>query len=276
MSEDGGTNRGNGADHNHGEHGNLFHLVYVLGYSIISLAADFTFIWPENHLNGLLFLATAFSLLSLYEFRNSRKEWRIGIPIFLFAFAFFAYWLIGPKLPDETEAHGWLLSANEATPRISTCQGPGLTFIIGGNTLTSVTRNKSPILVIEETPIVVLEKKGRELAFDVDIYDDAGNLAVHIFQNEFTLVQGEYSYRNRSDDRSEMAVYDRKGDEMLFIKYVNEGLVFLRGHFFSKERVKVDVWDNNLVVGNKILTGNCYTGGGMKINRHGITIIGNQ
>jgi hypothetical protein len=62
-----------------------------------------------------------------------------------------------------------------------------------------------------------VERDESRLAFDADIYNNTGNLAVRIVRNEFHLVSGEYSYQERSRDRSTITVYNKQGGGMLYV-----------------------------------------------------------
>ena len=104
-----------------------------------------------------------------------------------------------------------------------------------------------------------VERDGSRLAFDADIYNEAGYLAVRINRNEFHLVSGEYSYQERSDNRSELTVYDKRGRKMLDVYYANPNTVLVRGFFTSPDGTRVQIDDKQITILdiNNLLRGHC-------------------
>jgi hypothetical protein len=137
--------------------------------------------------------------------------------VFLAVFSF-----IGPNLPEETEIEGWLLPASDHDFK-NKCNFPagGLNFVLGTNLMWVDAEDRiSYVFGLNKTPLIAAVKDGDRLAFDVDIFDKSGKLAVRIDKNKFPLVAGEYSYRgDRSTDRTTLIVYDPIGLELLHIKY---------------------------------------------------------
>jgi hypothetical protein len=173
---------------------------------------------------------------------------------------------VGPNLPDETEIRGWLLPAN--LPAVPTnCSFPvgGMLFVAGRNAnWASGDGGTSLILALNDTPMITVEKDGDKLAFDVDLFDQTGNLAVRIIRNEFHLIQGEYSYKDRSDDRSVIVVYDRHSDELLHVQYANPSTVFITGTFYSRDGIKAIITQDNITVYGHptfVVSHNCFQGG---------------
>jgi hypothetical protein len=92
-----------------------------------------------------------------------------------------------------------------------------LLFIAGTNGALMESPDKSTLLNIGNSTQLSVERDESRLAFDADIYNNTGNLAVRIVRNEFNLVSGEYSYQERSGDRSTITVYNKQGGEMLYV-----------------------------------------------------------
>jgi hypothetical protein len=77
---------------------------------------------------------------------------------------------------------------------------------------------KAALLTLDSTHIISVEQQGDKLSFDVDLFDEDGNIAVKIIRNEFHLMpNSKVSYQERSEDRSEITVHDNKDREMLYI-----------------------------------------------------------
>jgi hypothetical protein len=96
MPEDCGTEN-RGAPHgDHDQHKNLYHWIYVAGFTLITAVVDFMFLWPENHLAALLVLAATLSLVAIYELTvfGCSRYWIFAAVIGLFAIAGIANWRI--------------------------------------------------------------------------------------------------------------------------------------------------------------------------------------
>lgn len=120
-------------------------------------------------------------------------KWGIAASASIFAIAALVYFVSPPILLEETETHGWLLPANAPTPENGCDQMPrptgALLFIAGTNGALTESPDKSTIL----------------------------NVGNSTQLNEFHLVSGEYSYQERSRDRSTIGVYNKQGGEMLYV-----------------------------------------------------------
>jgi len=105
------------------------------------------------------------------------------------------------------------------------------------------------------------------IALDADFFASTGNLVARIEStttpNEFHLVQPEYSYSKRPD-RSSLEVYDKRGNSLFAVRYINPHTLSIKGTFYSREpgSGKVVITDNTMVlnspsVHNGISYGNC-------------------
>lgn len=287
MTEDSGTdNRDNGISpkkYNSAiKKAIRHHLVYTVFFSLLFTLLDFVFVWPEYHLLALLALAAAFSAVGWAELP---RQWAIWSAVALFVMAGAVRMIVGPELPTETETHGWLLAANDPIPPNACSDNPriqvpsdAILFIAGTNGIWTNEMGRSTVLTVGNSTILSMERNGDRLSFDADIFDNVGNLVARITKNEFNLVPGEYSYRERSEDRSTLAVYDRKGREMLYIRYVAPSVVVIRGLFTSPDGTKVQIRDKSisLLNHNGTVGGNCLGGfsgdkTGFRIYPNGIT-----
>jgi hypothetical protein len=100
----------------------------------------------------------------------------------------------------------------------------------------------SYVFGLNKTPLIAAARDGDKLAFDVDVFNEKGVLAVRIEKNEFHLIQGEYSYgEDRSKDRTSLVVHDKKGEELLRIRYANPRTVFITGVFYARDGTKATI-----------------------------------
>jgi hypothetical protein len=189
------------------------------------------------------------------------------------------YWYVGPNLPTETEIHGWLLPANEATPP-NGCTDMGhpppagsILFVAGRNGAWTAAQSKSVVLNVGNSDRLYVERDGQGLAFDADIFDENGILSARIIKNEFHLIPGQYSYQERSADRSKLTVYDKTGREMLYVDYANANSVLVRGLFSTQDGTRVRIDDNAItdLVRNNAFGNMCK--GGFEGDRAGITVL---
>jgi hypothetical protein len=223
--------------------------------------------WHESHERALVQLVVGLSAVALIEFRL--LMWTCLTAIFAIS-AYSYYMYQGPTPPEETANHGWLIPGND--PQIETnchVSTDTMMFVAGTNVAWSTTNSAvSLILEINGTPLAAVVKDGDKLAFDIDLLDDAGNLAVRIEKNGFYPVQGQYSYiEDRQYDRTRLIVHDKKGNILLNIHYANPRTVFISGIFHSSDGTRLLISDDRMEyqgLHGKIFQ-NCYEGG---INIH--------
>lgn len=231
-------------------HNDIYHWVYVVGTTVLGGVVAFGSFYPQSHFFAFMIFAAWLALVVVYELSINFTPAEIVVCIIpIFGFALLGYHSVGPNLPAETENHGWLMPADWPVPTTNCFpDGRGLMFIAGRN-ITKFDSDvpKAALLTIDSTHIISVEQKGDKLSFDVDLFDEDGNIAVKIIRNEFHLMpNSKLSYQERSDDRSEITVYDNKDREMLYIKYANPKTVFIRGIFHSPEG-KSAVIDNDAI-----------------------------
>lgn len=221
---------------------------------ILYFAVDGFEVWPEHHGWALVIAVAGISAICFGEFP---VRWWLGITVFLAALAAVIYFWAGPVLPKETETHGWLIPKNDPTPPngCSMMQMPAnaLLFLAGTNGAWTTANGRSVLLNIANSDVLSVERDESGLLFDMDMHDEQGNLIFRIERNEFRLVAGTYSYRDRSADRSTIAVFDKKGEEMLYIEYANPQTVIIRGHFVAPDGTEVRIDNRGITEANYIL-----------------------
>jgi hypothetical protein len=196
---------------------------------------DFRDEWPKNHISALILGVIAISSILLIELRW--KKWAV-VTIVLVITAAIILRLSPPVLPEETDYHGWLLPANDPVPKTAcTPQGDdahnmGWFFVTlaGGGVYTHT--DKLDAITIGDHPTIRMERGPQGLLVDVDMLNANGALLVRIEKNEWRVIPTQAAYVRRPD-RSTLVAYDLSGREMLWLRYMNPGLIKIRGTFYK-------------------------------------------
>lgn len=168
---------------------------------------------------------------------------------------------LSSDLPEETELHGWLLPANEATPANGCDNKPGgpswnsqrtpphgsILFLAGTNGAWTTSDGKSTVLQVGTCLSVSVEREGSQLAFDADVFDRSNELIARIEQNEFHLIAGKYSYQSRPN-RSTLIVFDKHGDPLFVVWYLNPTTVKFSGVFVCSDKTKVLITNDAIIL----------------------------
>jgi hypothetical protein len=237
-------------DHSTGNRETLRYFLEI-GFCVVFLLFDALAVWPSNRLLALLPAVALVILLFWIEFR---KPIAYATSFLVVVAAALLYFFVPAELPTETSDHGWLLPANEPMPPTG-CHlrdlpdDPGILFVAGHSGILTNSPGMSRVLTIDDVAILSVERDGNRLMLDVDLYSPlTGNLVARIVRNEFHLVANEISYHSdRDKDRSKLAIYDWKGDEVLFVDYANPSAVRVRGIFASPGGMVVRVTDEKIV-----------------------------
>ena len=254
MSEDGSTNSGGTRDHNQNGDKSLYHWVYVAGFCIFSAFVDFTFLWPENHLLALLALAAILSLVLIYELRviGTPLTWITMFVAALFMIAGGIFWITGPNVSPDVEAsgEGFLIPGHDPTPS-NECDGVrkkpeniGYDFTVIVGSVTVLTGRRMPLTVLEicNQHVLTVKPEERGLLIDADDWDEKGQSLFSVRDNKYKAAEGTYSYMTRSPDRSKITVFDRWGDELLMLRYLNKTTLAVRGFLGckgTKKRIRI-------------------------------------
>ena len=235
--------------------------------------------WGESHVLCLAVAWVGFLGLLLYD----GMPWdRMRFQLAAGLVACEVIYNIAPAtLPAESDTHGWLSPADDPTPENACTHDPwgplvpsdAMVFIAGTNGAWTVEPGKSTVLKIDGTPFISAERNGSRLAIDADVFGDDAKLVARVIRNEFHLVATEYSYRERSEDRSTLKVFDPTGQEVLYIRYLNPHAVVIRGRFVTPEGNKAIISDQGISGTNISLSGFCTPQ--MSEQRVGFEIQGN-
>lgn len=213
--------------------------VLELFLSAIFLAFEFFFGWPYSHMfTWILATLTVAGTLAII------LPWIFGAPSALFTLLLGAAMLSAlPSMPlPETETHGWLIPANGPTPA-NACSSFGpipddaLLIVVGSDAVWTQAKHRT-ILAIGGHNMLSFTRDDNGIALDADFFGSTGNLVARIesttIPNEFHLVSPEYSYSKRPD-RSSLAVYDRQGNSLFTVRYINPHTLSIEGTFYSQE-----------------------------------------
>jgi hypothetical protein len=180
--------------------------------------------------------------------------------------AFIAFGLnlyVGPNLPEETTIHGYLIPDKIDTPLINcTSKADEVSLILGTSAFTTDYTGVIPVFKSGECVPLHLQKTHDGLAVDFDMYTPQQDLISRLINNEWRLVPSEFSYQEHPD-RSTLQVFDKRGKELFFIKYLNSKVIWLRGVFSCGAQQPVVVDNNSITTqGETFVMGNIVRGTG--------------
>jgi hypothetical protein len=87
------------------------------------------------------------------------------------------------------------------------------------------------VLKFGECRALTIKKDDKGLSVEAQLFDASGKLIATIGNNEFHALSGENVHVSRDHDLSRLIVVDGKGNEILFVQYVNKSSVRVRGVF---------------------------------------------
>lgn len=236
--------------------------------TLVFLVFEFYFGWPSSHLfTWIMAVCTVVGAL-LFVF-----PWIFGLPtaLFVLLLGLAITYFLPPMPPAESETHGWLIPANEPTPP-NACSNFGpvpddaLLIVVGSEAVWTRAKHR-PILAIGGHNMLSFTRENNGIALDADFFANTGDLVARIEStttpNEFHLVPPEYSYSKRLD-RSSLEVYDRQGNSLFDVRYVNPHTLSIKGTFYSREpgKVQIVITNDAMVVNspsirNLVSSGNC-------------------
>ena len=248
----------------------------------IYLIGEFHTFWGISHLFALLLSVVGVIALLLLDGELPPKT-QFTVCCMTSVICLAVLFLAPPILPEESETHGWLLPGHGDTPQ-NGCTKRGavppdaLLFVAGTNAVWTIGQGRSRVLNIAGQDQLWVERDGDRLAFDADIHDSNGLLVARIVKNQWRLINGKFSYRERSDDLSKITVYDGRGSEMLCIDYVNPKAVRIRGLFTATDGTRIQIDEEKILIldVNNSLHGNCKGQkpsllGGFTLSKNSIT-----
>ena len=238
------------------QHNTLYHRVYTLGSMLFFGIIGSVGFWKDSHLSSLLILATCLSLVSIYEMRV--RGWTVRTIIVCcvvyYALVWVVYQIVGPTLPEETDREVYLMPGNKPSPFSARAAGAGsnqhpdgaIAFFVGSNEFWSTHEGRYDVITIDGMPLVTMEKSDGGLLFSVDVFNSEKKIVAKIRNNKPVLIPKNYSYKNRSTDRSTLTLHDDYDKEILYVEYLNKSAVLLKGVFTGPGGTTIAVDDNQI------------------------------
>jgi hypothetical protein len=155
----------------------------------------------------------------------------------------------------ETDKEAYLIPSNKPTPRgpcdlVSTKQPDGTVAIFAGsNEFWSDVSGQIDILTLDGTPVVTTRKSERGLLFSIEMFNLEKKLVAKISDNKSILIPKNYAYNKRSKDRSTITLFDDFDKEVLYVEYLNNRTVLIRGVFTGPNGTTVAINDNEILLG---------------------------
>jgi hypothetical protein len=218
-------------------------IIFTALFELVWFSGDVAFWWNESHIIFLWWGVLGLVVAILRHIPSLRIALSASILLILLACIMQPY--LPPMPKHETSTHGWLIPANDPIPpnacdkSMPSIPKDALLILFGDSaTVLGHLENRDKklpplsIVTIADCSVLSIEKGPKGISVNADIFAEDGNLAARIKHNEFHLVQNEISYSERDeDDPSRIAVYDRDGNELLWVRYVNPQALEVRGVF---------------------------------------------
>jgi len=112
--------------------------------------------------------------------------------------------------------------------------GQGYFFVTfaGGGVMAITPDKKLTAISIDGQPTVVINRSEKGILLDVDMFNPNGALAVRIEKNQPT-VSATQTFKATRPDASTLKVVGFRGEELLWVRYMNANTVKIRGTFYK-------------------------------------------
>jgi len=210
-------------------------------------------LWNISHFWTLFFAALGICALVFAEFPH--KWFRIisGLTIAICAII---YYVAPPILPVETDIHGWLLPANGESPHEclkTPIPDTALLLLFGTNAVWTLSKEKVTVIQVSTCALMSFTQSPNGLLITGDVFDTSDELVARIVDNEFNLIPGKYAYQKRSEDRSVMTIFDKKGQQLLMMNFINKRTVDVQGRFICSDKTSVVITKNKISIHNFVI-----------------------
>ncbi|HTV33829.1 MAG TPA: hypothetical protein VME69_12130 [Methylocella sp.] len=224
---------------------------------MVSLFASVYGIYPWRHDVAIVFGATAI-IAGAYEAFSVGKiafVYWLSLSIVVLVSAISLYLYVGPNLPEETDTVGWLMPANDASPIGYCVKHPApkdaLLFFLGPNEAWTTSQGLSKIIQVGDCTSLSLVRENNRMRFVGDVFGTNGELVARLTEdNKFRLIPGEYAYRERSDDRSKLTIFDKRGEQLLMIHFMNSKTIRIEGNFICSDGTKAIISKSEMLIHN--------------------------
>jgi hypothetical protein len=250
-------------------HKDLHHQIFVILPTLLAGVGIALALWNINHLAALIVLSSTVVAVSIYEMhvRDCSTALITTVCFIYYALALVAYRFVGPNPHVETDREVYLIPANKPTPHAAcdgfpTKQSEGSIAILAGSNefMSNVDGGVFNIITLDKKPVVTMKKSEGGLLFSVDLFDPSYKLVAKISDNKSILIPKNYSYNKRSEDLSELTLYDDQDKELLYVEYLNAHTLLIRGMFSGPDGTAISISDDQILQRfyPNAIVGNCY------------------
>jgi hypothetical protein len=212
--------------------------VLELFLTALFLIFDFSFGWQYSH-SVTCILATVAVAGAIVIVLPHPHRIAAGLAAFVVGIATLC---LLPAMPlAETTARRWLVPSNDKTPPNACSAHPqprdALTILVGDGAAVwtdRYSRKGHPLTIMRvgKCDLLSFNVTSQGLRVNADIFTPQGLLAARIRDNELYRISRRISYTESwGDDGSTLAVYDRNGGEMLWVRNLNPDTIKVRGVF---------------------------------------------
>ena len=208
-------------------------------------------VWPRSHFLALFGLVIGASGLL---FSLPTRAWAIATG-FAAALAAIIYASTAPNEAFTGEAADVLHTANDPIPSIvcNTAPPDAIYVLLGPTVIFHAPTEASMTLISRrDGPVLTAERTRDGLAIDSRVYNTDGTLIGTIEKNSFRPLASGNAYSRRGDS-STLGIYDERGDELLYVRYLNLHAIRVRGTFMGSTRIIIS--ENKVGIGSSITDG---------------------
>jgi hypothetical protein len=159
------------------------------------------------------------------------------------------------------EDNSLLIPAHDPTPKTActpddkkgadvTGQGWFFVTVAGGGVMTVTPNERLIAISVDGQPTVVINRSEKGILLDVDMFNPNGALAVRIEKNQWTI-SATQTFKVTRPDASTLSVVGIRGEELLWVRYMNANTVKIRGAFYKiGDSQPAVITDNSINLGN--------------------------
>jgi len=219
--------------------------LWVLVYDWDSLA------WPVHRVMALLVMTAIFTFAWFYELTmRDAPMGRVLTGVLAIMGGAVVLWvgltLFVRPLPDDAAP---LVAAGETLDMEGCAAPPGaLTVAVGADRITSRSGGAFVPFKVSSCSGPSLQVTPQGLVVNDFGYDGDGSVAFTLRHNLFQRLMGDWLHIHHPD-RSSLGVYDQWENEILYVRYLGQGVVRVRGRFLCGEYPPVLVKNASVTVG---------------------------
>lgn len=170
---------------------------------------------------------------------------------------------------ELSSLHGWLIPDNKPTPIALTCKIPvnGIAVFFGNNAAAYVTEFPHTVIQLENKQLLIINKHDKRIIISGKFYSRDGKLVVEILPDNAYWVNPNDYFRIDRPDRHKLVVFDREGNQILNIEFINPQVIKIMGEYYlpyqkisSVELPHLVINEDFVQIGNFKHRG-CYLGG---------------